>query len=180
MMIAKILITLAVLVLVFLIVAVFQPSDYRVERSITISAPPALAFNQVNDLHKWQEMSPYAKMDPAAKNTFEGPSAGVGASMTWVGNNKLGEGKMTIIESRPNELVKMRLDFEKPFKSTGFASFNFIGAGNQTTVTWSMVGQKIFITKALGLIINMDKMIGGQFEEGLATLKSLVEAQAKK
>jgi hypothetical protein len=179
-MIAKILIALAVLIVVFLIVAAFQPEDFRVERSITISAPAALAFDQVNDLHKWQEMSPYAKLDLATKYTFTGPSAGPDAALAWVGNSKVGEGKMTITESRPNELVKMRLDFEKPFKSTCEAEFTFKPAGDQTTVMWGMSGKKIFVTKAMGLIMSMDKMVGGQFEEGLANLKTIAEAKAKK
>src|ERR1700710_1192790 len=115
-MIAKILLTLAALVAIFLIVAAFQPEDFRVERSVVISAPAAYAFEQVNDLHKWQEMSPYAKLDPSAKYVFTGPSAGVDAAMAWTGNSQVGEGKMTITESKPNELIKIRLDFEKPFK----------------------------------------------------------------
>lgn len=179
-MIAKILITLAALVGIFLIVAAFQPEDFRVERTIAISAPAAVTFDQVNDLHKWQEISPYAKLDLATKYTFTGPSAGPDAAMAWVGNSKVGEGKMTITESRPNELIKMRLDFEKPFKSTCEADFTFKAVGDQTTVTWGMSGKKIFVTKAMGLIMSMDKMIGGQFEEGLASLKTITEAKAKK
>lgn len=179
-MIAKILLTLAALIVIFLIVAAFQPEDFRVERSIAITAPAAYAFEQVNDLHKWQEMSPYAKLDPSAKYVFTGPSAGVDAAMAWMGNSQVGEGKMTITESKPNELIKIRLDFEKPFKSVGFAEFSFKQNGDQTTATWSMTGKKIFITKAVGLIMSMDKMIGGQFEDGLASLKKLAEARAQK
>jgi hypothetical protein len=179
-MIAKILLVFAALVVVFLIVAAFQPEDFRVERSIVISAPAAFAFEQVNDLHKWQDMSPYAKLDPAAKYVFSGPSSGVEAALAWTGNSNVGEGKMTITESRPNELIKIRLDFEKPFKSIGFAEFSFKQSGAQTTATWSMTGKKIFITKAVGLIMSMDKMIGGQFEDGLASMKNLAEARARK
>jgi hypothetical protein len=179
-MIAKILLTLVALVAIFLIVAAFQPEDFQVERSIVISAPAAYAFEQVNDLHKWQEMSPYAKLDPAAKYVFSGPQAGVDSALAWSGNSQVGEGKMTIIESRPNELIKIRLDFEKPFKSVCSAEFSFKQTGDQTTATWSMAGKKIFITKAMGLIMSMDKMIGGQFEDGLASLKKLAEARAKK
>ncbi len=179
-MIVKILVALAALIAIFLVVAAFQPEDFRVERSVVISAPAAYAFEQVNDLHKWQEMSPYAKLDPNAKYVFSGPAAGVDAAMAWVGNSNVGEGKMTITESRPNELIKIRLDFEKPFKSVGYAEFSFKQTGDQTTATWSMAGKKIFITKAVGLIMSMDKMIGGQFEDGLASLKKLAEARAKK
>jgi hypothetical protein len=179
-MITKILIGVAVIVAIFLIVAALQPSEFRIVRSITISAPPSAAFAQVNDLHKWQEMSPYAKLDLAAKYSFEGPSAGTGASLAWAGNSKVGEGRMTITESRPNELVRMRLDFIKPFASTAVADFTFKPAGDQTEVSWSMAGRKIFITKAMCLIMSMDKMVGPQFEEGLANLKALSEASAKK
>ena len=179
-MIAKILILLAVLLVIFLIVAALQPADFRVERRILVSASPGMAYGQVNDLHRWQEMSPYVKMDPAAKYDFTGPPAGVDASLGWVGNASVGEGRMTIIESRPNELIRMRLDFKKPFKSTCVAEFEFKPVGDQTSVTWSLTGRKIFITKAMGLIISMDKMMGSQFEEGLANLKRLVEVKASK
>jgi len=177
-MIAKILIGLGVVVVIFLIVAAFQPKDFRVERSVVISAPAAFAFDQVNDLHKWLEISPYAKLDPAAKYVFTGPAAGPDAALGWTGNSNVGEGKMTITESRPNDSVRMRLDFEKPFKSVGYAEFTFKQTGNQTTATWAMSGEKIFITKALGLIVSMDKMLGSQFEEGLANLKKFAEARA--
>lgn len=179
-MIAKILVVLAALVVVFLIIAALQPAGYRVERSIMISASPAIAFNQVNDLHRWQEMSPYEKLDPAMRHTYSGPSAGEGASTAWTGNSQVGEGRMTITESRPNELVRMRLDFEKPFRSVCVAEFTFIPMGEQTKASWSMTGQKAFVMKAMGLVMNMDKMIGGQFDEGLANLRSLAEAAAKK
>jgi hypothetical protein len=122
-------------------------------------------------------------LDPAAKYTFTGPSAGADAALAWAGNSEVGEGEMTIVESRPGELVRMRLDFEKPFKSTCVAEFTFhpvTGEGNQTAVTWSMTGKKNFVSKAMCLILSMDKMVGGPFEEGLAKLKSVVEAKAKK
>src|SRR5437868_2265214 len=130
-MISKIFIALAALVVIFLIVAAFQPADFRVERSVVISAPAAYVFQQVNDLHKWQEMSPYAKMDPAAKYVFSGPTAGADAAMAWSGNSNVGEGKMTITESHPNDRVKIRLDFEKPFKSVGQAEFSFKQTGDK-------------------------------------------------
>lgn len=179
-MIAKILLTLAVLIGIFLVVAAFQPAEFRVERSVTISSPAAAPFAQINDLHKWLEISPYAKLDPDTRYTFEGPPAGVGASMAWVGNSKVGEGRMKITEVRANELVIMRLDFIKPFASTAMVDFTFNAAGDQTIVTWSMAGQKVFVTKAMGLIMSMDKMLGAQFEEGLASLKTLSESTAKK
>lgn len=179
-MIIKVLFVIAALIAVLFIVAALQPSDLRIERSIAISAPPAVAFAYVNDLHKWQEMSPYVKLDPMMKQTYTGPIAGPGAAMAWEGNNNVGAGSMTITESRPDELVRMRLDFLKPFAATNTAEFTFKREGDQMIVTWTMSGKKILITKAVGLVMNMDKMIGGQFEEGLANLKSLAEAATKK
>ena len=179
-MIAKIFIVLAVLVVLFLIVAALQSPDYAVSRTTTIASPASVPFAYVNDLHRWQEISPYVKMDPAAKYTFDGPAAGPGASLAWAGNAKVGEGKMTIVETQPNQLARMRLDFKKPFATVGMADFTFEPAGNDTRVTWSMKGKKVFITKAMGLILSMDKMVGPQFEEGLAKMKSLSEANAAK
>ncbi len=179
-MLIKILIGLAVLLAIILVVAAVQPKDYRVARSTSVVAPASIPFTYANDLHRWLEVSPYAKFDAACKYTFEGPSSGVGASMTWAGNSRVGEGRMTIIESRPHELVRMRLEFIKPFASTGIAEFTFQPQNGQTAVTWSMSGEKIFVTKVMGLIMSMDKMLGGQFEEGLAAIKTRSEAEAKK
>ena len=123
-------------------------------------------------------------MGPGEGGGGEGDAgAGVDAALAWKGNSKVGEGKMTIIESRPDELIRMRLDFEKPFKSTCYTEFVFRPAGNgsaQTAVTWSMTGKKAFVMKAVGLVMSMDKMVGAQFEEGLANLKSTAEAKTKK
>jgi uncharacterized protein YndB with AHSA1/START domain len=176
-MLKKILIALALIVITFLIAAAMQPSDYRVVRRATIAAPPAVVFGNVNDLHKFQEWSPWAKLDPAAKMTFEGPPAGTGAIVKWAGNNEVGEGQMTIIESRPNELIRFKLDFVKPFAGTSDAEWMFQQEGsNQTAVSWSMSGKKNFISKAISVFMDMDQVIGGQFEKGLASLKALSEA----
>jgi uncharacterized protein YndB with AHSA1/START domain len=174
-----ILISLAAVLVVFAVVAAMQPEDFRVVRTATISAPPAVVFAQVNDLHQWQGWSPWAKMDPAAKNSYAGPKTGNGASFSWVGNSKVGEGTMTIVESRPGELVRLNLEFRKPFKGTNTAEFSFKGGDNQTAVTWSMEGKKNFVAKAFGLFMNCDAMVGGQFEEGLANLKAIAEAAAR-
>lgn len=175
-MLKVIVIAIASLIVLFLVVAALQPAEYRVVRSATISAPPDIVFAQLNDLRKWQEISPWAKLDPTAKNTFEGPASGTGAALAWAGNSKVGEGRMTITESQPNVLLRMRLDFLKPFASTAATEFTFKPNGNQTTVTWSMSGQKNFMSKAFCLFMNMDKMVGGQFDEGLANLKTVTEA----
>jgi hypothetical protein len=107
----KILIGFAVIVVVFVVIVALQPSDFRVARSATISAPASAVFAQVNDFHKWEAWSPWAKLDPAAKNSFEGPPAGIGAIFRWAGNDEVGAGSMTIIESRPSELIRIKLEF---------------------------------------------------------------------
>lgn len=163
------------LVAIALLAIVKQPDEFRVTRSATMNASAAAVFEQVNDLYKWNAWSPWAKLDPAAKNSFEGPPSGTGAIMRWAGNHKVGEGSMTITDSRPSEFVKFRLVFLKPFKATNTAEFAFKSAGNQTTVTWSMYGKNNFMGKAMGLIMNCNKMVGGQFEKGLASMKSIVE-----
>ena len=170
------LIALAVIVVVFVLVVAMRPSDFRITRTATISAPPPAVFGQVNDFHKWEAWSPWTKLDPAMKTTYEGAPAGTGAIYAWVGNSQVGEGRMTIMESRPSELVRIRLEFSRPFTATNTAEFTFRPEGDQTAVLWSMTGKYNFITKAVGLFMNMDKMVGGQFEEGLARMKSVVEA----
>lgn len=179
-MLKKILLALAALVvvtiLVFVAVVAMQPSEFRIVRSATIPAPAAEVFTQVNDFHNWEAWSPWAKLDPAAKISFAGPSAGTGAIFQWSGNNEVGERSMTITESRPHELIRIRLDFVKPFEDTATEEFTFKPEGDKTTVTWTMFGKNNFMAKAFCLFMNMDKMIGGQFEEGLANMKSVVEA----
>ena len=179
-MLKKILIGLLVIIIVFLVVVALQPADFRVTRSATIAAPPEVVFPHVNELKKWDAWSPWAKLDPNAKNTFEGPASGKGAAMSWAGNNQVGEGRMTITESRPNELVQFKLEFFKPMAGTSDAEFTFKPQANQTEVTWTMTGKNNFIAKAFCLFMSMDKMVGGQFEKGLADLKSAAEAAPKK
>lgn len=171
----KILLALAVLVGAFLIVAALQPAAYRVERSVIISAPAAEIFPQVNDLRKAHVWSPWMKLDPNAKVAFSAMSEGVGASSTWDGNNQIGAGRQTIVESRANERVRIRLDFTKPFESTANAEFALREHGGQTTVSWSMDGENGLICKAVCLFMDQDEMIGTPFEQGLASLKALVE-----
>ena len=173
-MIIDILIAIAAIILVLVVVVAMQPSDFRITRSATIPAPASVLFEQVNDLHKWGAWSPWERLDPQARKTFEGPPAGVGASNSWVGE-KSGEGRMTITESHPNELVRFKLDFLKPFKANNMAEFTFKPAGDQTVVTWTMTGKNNFMSKAFGLIMNCDKMVGGEFEKGLANLQTVVE-----
>jgi hypothetical protein len=178
-MLKKILIGLVAIVAIFAIVVALQPSEYRVTRSTTVSAQAPDVFEQVNDFHNWDAWSPWAKLDPVAKATFEGPPAGQGAVFAWSGNDKIGEGRMTLTESRPAELVRIKIDFVKPFAGTSTSEFTFKPAGNQTAVTWIMSGQNNFIARAMCLFVSMDKMLGGEFEKGLAQMKSVAEAAKK-
>ena len=178
-MIKKILIVLVIILVVFVVIVAMQPAAYRITRTATISAPPADVFAQVNDLHKFQDWSPWAKLDPALKQTYDGAPAGTGAIYSWEGNKKVGAGRMTITDSRTNDLVSMKLEFLKPFASTATTEFAFKAEGNQTSVTWSMFGENNFMAKAFCPFMNMDKMVGGDFERGLAQLKSLVESGNK-
>jgi hypothetical protein len=175
-MLLKILIVLAILVVVLLIIVARRPSDFRVERSIVVAVPPAAAFAQVNDFHKWEAWNPWAKMDPAMKETYDGAPSGPGASYSWSGNKNVGTGRMTLTESRPVELIRIKLEFLKPFAATNTAEFTFKPNGNQTVVTWSMFGKSNFVCKLMGLFVSMDKMCGSQFEKGLADLKAAAEA----
>lgn len=174
----KILIALAVLFAVFLLVAATQPEDFTITRTATFAAAPAAVFPHVNNLHRWQEWSPWARLDPAVRNSYSGPDEGTGAVFSWAGNNKVGEGTMTITASRPADLVQLRLDFVKPFACTNTAEFTFQTHGNQTVVTWTMTGKKNLIAKAMGLVMNMDEMVGGDFEKGLAQLRVIVAKPA--
>ena len=178
-MLVKILLAIAVIVVVLTVIVALQPAEFRVVRSATISAPSPAVFGQVNDFHKWEAWNPWAKIDPAMKQGYEGALAGVGAIYTWAGNNEVGEGRMTITESRPSELIRIKLEFFKPIAGNSIAEFTFKPEGNQTAVTWSMAGENNFMAKAIHLIMNMDKMVGGQFEKGLAQMKSVAEAAGK-
>jgi uncharacterized protein YndB with AHSA1/START domain len=172
----KILIAIVVIVAVFIGIVAIQPSDFRITRTITISAPASAVFAQVNDFHNWEAWSPYEKRDPAMKKYYEGAPAGTGAIYRWSGNKEVGEGSTTIIESRPYELIGIKLEFIQPFAATNTAEFTFKPEGDQTAVTWSLTGKNNFISKTICLFIDMDKMVGGDFEQGLAALKSLVES----
>jgi hypothetical protein len=174
------LIGLAVVIALFLIVIAARPSDFRVSRSVLISAPVETTFTQVNTLRQWEACNPWGKLDPNARLTYDGPPAGVGASYTWAGNSKVGEGRSTIVDSKPGGCVRFRLEFRKPMKATNTAEFTFKSEGAQIAVTWTMTGKNNFIGKIFNMIIDCDKMCGGQFEKGLAAMKSVAEAEARK
>jgi len=167
---------LLLLVAVFASVVAMQPKDFKVTRSATMAAPPEKVFEQVNDFHKWDAWSPWIELDPNAKIAFDGPSSGKGAKFSWNGNDNMGEGSMTILESRPPELINMELAFVRPMQDTALVEFACQPAGEGTVVTWTMSGEQNFMEKAVCMFMNMDKMVGGDFEKGLAKMKKVVEA----
>lgn len=167
------LIPVAILILLWL--ASKQPDTFSVTRSRRIAAPPAMIFAHVDNLHNWEAWSPWAKLDPKSTTEFEGPRTGAGAKMSWAGNGKVGVGSMTIVESRPDEYVQFKLEFLKPMQATNKAEFTFAPDGEATNVTWTMTGTNNFMGKLVGLIMNCEKMLGGQFEQGLANLKAIAE-----
>lgn len=174
-----IILSIAVLLAILFIVIAVQPSNFSVTRSTTIAAPTSLIYDQVNNLHNWEKWSPWKELEPTAKVSFEGPTEGKDAVMSWEGeSSKVGKGKMTIVENNPSDLIKFRLDFQKPMEGTSTSEFTFKPNGEQTVVTWSMYGKNNFIAKAMSLVFNCEKMVREQFDKGLSNLKKVSEAAA--
>lgn len=174
-MIKKILLGLGLIIAAIAAAAAVQPSHFHVERSIVVDAPAANVFAELNDLHHWEAWSPWAKLDPNATSSYEGPESGVGAIMRWDGNMDVGKGSMTITESAQDERVKLRLDFEKPMAGTNTSEFRLTPSGTGTMVNWSIEGENHFIAKVMSLFMNCDEMIGGYFEQGLQNLKQVAQ-----
>lgn len=153
------------------------PKDqYEVVRTTTIAAPAATVHALIDDFHRWPEWSPWEDLDPEMRRTYSGADAGVGGVYEWSGNRKAGEGRMEITESSAPTRVVIALEFVKPFKSSNTTTFELAEQGDATSVTWRMVGPKTFATKVMGIFKSMDKMIGPDFEKGLAQLKAAAEA----
>lgn len=148
----------------------FQPATGTITRTAVLNAPPDAIFSNINDLHRWEAWSPWAKLDPNSKTKYEGPQSGVGSAFSWAGNHEVGEGKMTIVESKPNDEVKLKLDFAKPFENTSMADFTLKPEGSGTRVTWSMTGKQHFLGRAMCILFRADKMVGEMFEKGLTDL----------
>lgn len=153
-----------------------QPDNFRYEKNAVMNAAPATIHAVVNDLRRWNDWSPWAKLDPNCKNTIEGSGIGVGSKFSWDGNKNVGEGEMTITESRPGELVRMNLEFFRPFKGASTVDFTFVPQGDQTLVTWAMYGPNTLPGKIMSLFFDCQKMQDKSFSEGLASLKSIVES----
>lgn len=167
----------AVVVIGFLAFAATRPDSFRVQRSIVISAPPETIFPLIDDLHDFSLWSPYDKRDPAMKRDYSGAASGKGAAYAWDGNKEVGSGRMEIIESSPSTKVLMHLDFFRPFKARNTAEFTLQPREGSTEVSWAMYGPSPYISKVMGLVFNMDRMIGSDFEAGLLKLKTIAEAR---
>ena len=174
-MIKTIALVLVALIAGVLIFAATKPDTFSVQRSTTIQAPPEKIFAVLNDFHRWTEWSPWEKLDPMMKRTLSGAPAGKGAAYAWEGNSKVGAGRMEILESAPASKVGIQLDFIKPFEGHNIAEFTLTPQGDATKVDWVMRGPTPFVSKLMQVFVSMDALIGKDFEEGLANLKTLTE-----
>jgi len=166
-----------VLIVIMAVVALVasRPNQFRIERSTTIQAPSERVFAAINDLHSWQAWSPWEKKDPNMQRSFDGPGAGKGASYSWNGNKDIGTGRMEISESTPSSRIVIKLEFFTPFKASNTAEFQLQPRDGGTHVVWAMYGPSNFMSKLMGLVFNMDKMVGKDFEEGLGNLRRQTE-----
>ncbi|NOK08865.1 SRPBCC family protein [Corallococcus exercitus] len=178
-MLKKILLGAAVVLVAFLGFVATRPSTFEIKRSTTVRAPASVVYGLVADFNKVATWSPFMKPDPVRKDTYAGVPATVGHSVTWTSTDNSSEGKMTISSLKPPEQLQLQLDFVKPFEATNETVFRFEPAGNDTRVTWVMSGQNGFLSKAFSVFMDVDKMVGSDFEAGLDTLKDLAEAEAK-
>jgi len=163
------------LVAALLVYAATKPDTFRVQRSASIKAPPAKIFAILNDFQRWDAWSPWEKKDPAMKRTFSVVTSGKGAQYAWQGNSDVGQGRMEIAESTPPSKVAIKLDFVKPFETHNLVEFTLEPQGDATNVTWAMQGPSPYIAKVMQVFFSMDKMVGKDFEAGLANLKALAE-----
>ena len=174
-MIKIIVIIIVVLLAALLIYAATKPDTFRVRRAISIKAPPEKIFPLINDFHSFGAWSPYEKKDPAMKRTFSGAPNGKGAVYEWEGDHNVGKGRMEIIDTSPPSKVRINLDFVKPFEAHNIVEFTLEPKGDSTNVTWAMHGRQPFMFKVMSLFMNMDRMIGKDFEAGLASMKAIAE-----
>jgi uncharacterized protein YndB with AHSA1/START domain len=170
----KILLVVVLLIAGVLVYATTRPDTLHVEREVTMNAPPEKISPFLQDFRQWAAWSPYDRLDPAMTKTFSGAERGVGAVYEWAGNSQVGRGRMEITEAEPTRTT-IKLDFIEPFEGHNVATFTLAPSGNSTTVTWSMDGPSPYVTKLMGVFINMDNMIGQDFQTGLESLKILAE-----
>jgi len=168
-------VVLVVAVAAIVVIAMTKPDTFRVARSTSIKAPPEKIFAFINDFDFWGSWSPYEKKDPAMKRTRSGAPKGKGAIYEWEGDKNVGKGRMEIADTSPPSKVVIKLDFEKPFEAHNTVEFRLEPKGDSTTVTWDMQGPAPFVSKVMQVFFSMDKMVGNDFEAGLASLKALAE-----
>jgi uncharacterized protein YndB with AHSA1/START domain len=173
--IAIIAVVLAVAIAIILILAMTKPDTFNYQRAITIKAPADRIFPLINDFHQWRSWSPYEDRDPALKRSYSGAAGGKGAVYGWEGNKNVGSGRMEIIDSSPPSKIVIKLDFVKPFEAHNTAEFTMLPQGDATSVTWRMHGPASFMSKLMQVFMNLDNMVGKDFETGLANLKNLTE-----
>ena len=174
-MIKIIAILFAILVAAILVYAATRPDSFRIERSATIKAAPEKVFPLINDFHQWEAWSPWEKIDPGLKRTYEGAASGKGAVYSWNGNKDVGAGRMEIVESTPASKIVLKLDFTAPFAANNAVEFILERQGETTRITQAMYGPSPFISKLMGLFFSIDKMVGDKYEQGLASLKAIAE-----
>jgi carbon monoxide dehydrogenase subunit G len=163
------------LIAAILIYAATLPDHFSVQRTVSIKAPPEKILPLITDFHRWDSWSPWEKMDPEMKRTFSGAANGKGAAYAWQGNSKVGEGRMEIVDVSPPSKITIKLDFLKPFEAHNTAEFALEPKGDSTNVTWTMYGPSPYLAKVMGIFASMDKMVGNDFEIGLANLKTAAE-----
>jgi len=158
-----------------LIIAATRPDTFRIMRSATIQAPPERIFPLINDFHNWTRWSPWEKLDPALQRSYSGAASGKGAAYAWQGNNKVGQGRMEIVDAAPPSRVTIKLDFIKPFEAHNMVDFTLQPQGGATGVSWDMHGPLPLMARVMHMFMNMDRMVGKDFEKGLASLKAEAE-----
>lgn len=178
-MLKKIGIGLGLLVVGFVVVVLLQPATFRIQRSKDVAAPSWVVFNIVSNFHRWPAWSPWEKLDPNMQKQHSGSETGVGAVYEWSGNPDVGKGRMTITESVPPEKITIKLEFMEPWQATNTTLFSFSGKGKESKVTWAMEGKNDFMGKAMSLFMDMDAMVGKDFEAGLAELEKVAQADVR-
>ena len=168
-------IVVVVAVAIILILAATKPDGFSVQRVITVQAPPQRIFPLINDFHQWGSWSPYENKDPAMKRSYSGAASGTGAVYAWEGNKNVGSGRMEILDASTPSRIVIKLDFFTPFEGHNTAEFTMLPQGDATNITWLMYGPLPFMGKIMHVFINVDNMIGKDFEAGLANLKRLTE-----
>ncbi|MBR1200202.1 SRPBCC family protein [Bradyrhizobium sp. AUGA SZCCT0240] len=173
--IAIIAVILAIAIAAVLVLAATKPDTFQVQRAISIKAPADRIFPLINDFRQWRSWSPYEDRDPALKRTYGGADSGKGAVYAWDGNKNVGSGRMEILETSVPSRILIKLDFFKPFEGHNTAEFTMLPQGDATRLTWTMTGPAVFLSKVMQVFMNLDRMIGRDFETGLANLKKLTE-----